>query len=95
MSFDYKTFRAKYDDPQMIYFNELLIEVKELFSKTLPLLEKSFVENNKSEWKRLKKALLMVGKCMYIPKLYKIGSCSLEEYERIEEILLSIIELEL
>ena len=78
----------------MIFFNELLVEVKELFKKTLPLLEKSFVENNKSEWNRLKKALLMVGNCMYIPKLREIGSCSLEEYERIEQILLSIIELE-
>ena len=92
MLFDYKQFRQKYKDPTLEFFNELLPQTKDLFHKSLPLLEKAYIENDKKEWKNLKKALRILGKCMFIPGLYKIGNCTLEEYNRIEEILTSILE---
>jgi hypothetical protein len=91
MSFDYKRLRKKYNDPYLEFFYTLLPETKKNFKEILPLLKNAYLQNDKIEWKKLKKALLIIGKCMYIPELYKIKRCSLKEYQRIEIILVRIL----
>jgi hypothetical protein len=85
MIIDLKLFKKKYNDPCLKFYDSLFPEIRDFLKQSLPLLRESITD--KKEWKKIRKALQMVGKEFCIVGLYKIKKKpSLLEYERIYSI---------
>ena len=90
MIFDLKLFKKRYNDPCLKFYDSLFPDIQDFLKKSLPLLKDSIAD--KKEWKKVRKALQMVGKECCIPALYKIKkNPTLLEYERIHSVLESFI----
>ena len=87
MIIDLKLFKKKYNDPCLKFYDSLFPDIRDFLKKSLPLLKESITDKDKKKWKKIRKALQMVGKECCIVGLYKIKkNPSLLEYERIYSI---------